>query len=347
MSKMNKQDIDLQILRAAYEAHFFTDDAVLRNRVAPPETYTPGNGTILLHETVSVDNASDYDLIGNLLKEGLMQSWGRGDSYKITGSGLLYCENEALVEGNTIEHNSHERLKILEALITWYDANKDRPLIPADERDKELLSRSSGSQKSIGVHIMDLASELNRPMAQLIPHLDVLSALGYIQAIGIDLYVPTSEGRHVKRYEDMRDMPSRQLRGREFQRLVADVIGQQGWTQSESVQTSNEEIDVIIHRERDYYLIECKWEKDPAEASVVGELLRKMSNRPRVDGLLLSMSGFTSGAVEQVKVSSTEHRILLFGPQDIRTLIYGEARFDSLLSDKLEALIQWRRVEFR
>ncbi len=139
---------------------------------------------------------------------------------------------------------------------------------------------------------------------------------------------------------------SPQPRGRALQKLVAKVIEQHGWGQDESVRTSNEEMDVIVFREREYYLLECKWEKDRIEAAVIRELFGKLNNRIDVRGIVVSMSGFTEGAVKQVEDYISHRIILLFGGEDIRTLFYGQATFDDLLNAKYKELVTKRKVEF-
>jgi hypothetical protein len=67
------------------------------------------------------------------------------------------------------------------------------------------------------------------------------------------------------------------------------------------VRTSNEEIDIIISKEREYYLLECKWENKRIGARVIREVFGKLGNRADVRGIVISMSGFTKGAVEQVE----------------------------------------------
>lgn len=76
-------------------------------------------------------------------------------------------------------------------------------------------------------------------------------------------------------------------------------------------------MDVLFYREREYYLVECKWEKDPIEAPIVRELSGKLANRWDVRGVIASMSGFSIGAVIQAQEYAGKHIILFFGPADI------------------------------
>ena len=86
-------------------------------------------------------------------------------------------------------------------------------------------------------------------------------------------------------------------RGREFQKVLASALEEAGWGAVEGLRTTNEEIDVFISQGREYYLVECKWLKDPVEAAVVRELYAKIKNRTGVQGVLASMSSFTAGEI--------------------------------------------------
>jgi len=135
-----------------------------------------------------------------------------------------------------------------------------------------------------------------------------------------------------------------QPRGRAFQKLFARIAGQQGWSQQEGVRTSHEEMDVIIYREQECYLVECKWVRNPIQASVVRELRGKLGNRADVRGIIVSMSGFTNGAMDQVEDFAGDRAILLFGPQDVRSMVFEQVAFTELLNRKYTALVVRRRV---
>jgi len=135
-------------------------------------------------------------------------------------------------------------------------------------------------------------------------------------------------------------------RGHEFQKLFASIAAHHGWSQDESVRTSNEEMDVIIHRGREYYLIECKWERDRVQARVIRELRGKLDNRTGVQGVVVSMSGFTSGAVQQVEDYVGSRVILLFGPEDVRSMVYESTALDDLLNKKYGALVSRKEALF-
>jgi HJR/Mrr/RecB family endonuclease len=138
-----------------------------------------------------------------------------------------------------------------------------------------------------------------------------------------------------------------QPRGREFQKLFARMIAQhEGWSEEEGVRTSDEEIDVIVNRDREYYLVECKWERHGVEAKVIRDLYSKLTDRANTQGLVASLSGFTRGAVEHVQKKASDRIILLFGPWDVCALMYGRVSFDDLLGEKYDALVKRGSVLF-
>jgi hypothetical protein len=104
-------------------------------------------------------------------------------------------------------------------------------------------------------------------------------------------------------------------------------------------------MDVIVWREREYYLLECKWEKDPIEAPVVRELFGKLGNRIGVNGIVMSMSGFTKGAVKQATEYAGQRMILLFGEDAIKRMVYGVEPFTDLLDAKYRRLTTKREIE--
>ena len=105
-------------------------------------------------------------------------------------------------------------------------------------------------------------------------------------------------------------------------------------------------MDVIVYKEREYYLVECKWEKSHIQADVIRELYGKLGNRIDMKGIAVSMSGFTKGAIEQAEEYVGQRIILLFGPKDVRTMTNGQTSFDELLNLKYKELIMRKKVIF-
>ena len=106
-------------------------------------------------------------------------------------------------------------------------------------------------------------------------------------------------------------------------------------------------MDIVIHKDREYFLIECKWEKKPIEAAVVRELCGRLNNRIGVQGIITSMSGFTSGAVEQAESFASSRIILFFGKEDIESMIYQIEIFSTLLDEKYQKLMTNGKIVYK
>jgi hypothetical protein len=79
---------------------------------------------------------------------------------------------------------------------------------------------------------------------------------------------------------------------------------------------------------------------------VIRELYGKLGNRVDVQGIVVSMSGFTEGAMKQVSDYHNERIILLFGPRDVHSMIFERVPFDELLSQKFGTLVTRGKVIF-
>jgi transcriptional regulator with XRE-family HTH domain len=75
-------------------------------------------------------------------------------------------------------------------------------------------------------------------------------------------------------------------------------------------QGGSKEVDVAVWLEqaghRFFVDIECKFHNDPIEQDVVSALIRDVENSTADKGVVISRSGFQSGAVEQARESNTE-----------------------------------------
>jgi hypothetical protein len=306
-----------EILRRLYEPFFLAfDGANLRDL---PE----GQG----FDKVTLDN-----LLGRMLEEYLITG-GMGGNYRLMGFGAVRAEELGVAPAELARTNQKARIDILLALAKVYE-EKGR-LYSAYKRDLE---------KQLG-----LASNI------VTGNLIVLDNLGYAQPAENGRYQIKEPGlnyvQNYKRVKDIADEFERiiglapQPRGRALQKLVARMISQQEWETDEGVRTSHEEMDVIVWREREYYLLECKWEKEPIEAGVVRELLGKLSNRVGVNGIVMSMSGFSKGAAEQTEAYASQRVILLFGEEGIKKLVYGHVKFTDLLNVKYRLLAAKTKAE--
>lgn len=307
-----------QILRQLYEPFFLSfDGANLRD-------YPEEQG----FDKVTFDN-----LLGRMSREGLITG-GMGGNYRITGWGALRAEE----------------LRVTPAELTWNNQKARTDILLALAKVNEEKGRLYSAYKR------DLEKELGLTNHIVTGNLIVLDELGYAEPAENGHYKIKERGLDaVQDYKKVKDIADEfekisklapQPRGRALQKLVARMIAQQGWETDEGVRTSHEEMDVIVWLEREFYLLECKWEKNPIEASVVRELFGKLNNRVGVNGIVMSMSGFSGGATKQTEDYAGQRVILLFGEEGIKKLVYGEERFTDLLNIKYRQLATKRKAEF-
>ena len=314
---MENEGITKYLLEKLYRAYFQEGEAVNLNEVC---------------QELGVENTRFWNIVHRLTEEGLLKAYAMGGYFVIQPFGVIQAEEMNIAPESVKEENQRLRTLLLERLAIIYEKQG----VYADE------------------HIETLAKEIDADSRLLYLNLRVLRDLGYVEPVAIGTYKITLRGlevvqqwreriRLVNEFEALSDL-SPQARGRGLQKLLAKILEREGWLQEEGTRASHEEMDVIIHKGREYYLIECKWEKEPIQAGVVRELYGKLSNRVGVQGILVSMSGFTQGAVKQAEDYASNRIILLFGKRDFQRLVYSEATFEDLLNKKYQELITRRRA---
>lgn len=253
---------------------------------------------------------------------------------RITAYGIQEVEDVGIAPAELREESGMMRTRIMDRLGRAWDENGPHHHVDVDE----LLAACGADYEGIDTC------------------LQLLKELGHIEDVTVRTYRITAAGhervqkwrRKVSLAEEFANLSdlAPQVRGRQFQKLLARFLGEHGWQQEEGIRTSNEEMDIIIHREREYYLIECKWETEPIETAVIRDLYGKLSHRKGIGGIVFSLSGFTRGAVKEAQDCTGDRVILLFGKEDVLKLIGQAASFDELLSRKYDELIKRRRVIF-
>lgn len=253
---------------------------------------------------------------------------------KLTSKGIVYAEEQDLVDAEKVLYHWEIRHKILSFLFQ--------------------LHESKGRSE---IHITQLAAELNIDMDKLDEEYRVLTALGYVKhpnpsinSAGIEYWnEQLLLESFKKRFSDLANLENitPQQRGRKLEKLISEISEFVGWQQEPNVTTSYEQIDVVIRRNLEVFLIECKWEKKPVEADAVDKLFGKLSRRAGTYGILMSMSGFTKGSDDCVKDFTNQKIILLFGKTDIEEIIAFPNSFNSMLIEKYKELVLRRKVVWK
>jgi hypothetical protein len=294
-----------------------------------------GRGVLDLHE-IQKNNGWERVLFWNtvhkLVSDSIIKTYAHGGHYMISWLGIVKAEEAGLVAQEKLKELSDVRIAILRALAKLYD-----------EKGTEYYD-----------HYTQISEVTSIDPLVVMKQTDFLEDSGYLKSPADGAYHITEFGRAelddyetklalMRKFEDISALKP-QPRGRALQKLLAKRIGQEGWEQEEGVKTSNEEMDVVVFQGRDFYLIECKWEKEPIEAPVIRELFGKLENRAAVNGVLFSMSGFTSGAVKQSEDYLNKRLILLFGPIEAKAIFSYQRGFGDLLNEKYNAMVMRRSV---
>lgn len=272
--------------------------------------------------------------IDRMAYDNLIKPHAMGGVYRILALGVLRAEDWELVSEDLIEENLAIRRAALERLAEEYQVKG----------------------RSLGLHYSQILPDSDYEGLHIVRNLQVLADLYHVEPRGSGSFEITFSGIDlVKEWQGQEELSNvfkslREMkphpRGRKFQEALSQLIAHHGWRAEESVRTSNEEMDVIFSKRREYFLVECKWEKDAIETGIIRDLYGKISNRAWINGILASMSGFSGGAVDQARDYSSERIILFFGPRDIEKLFVDGASFDEMLDSKYEALVAKRDIVF-
>lgn len=317
---MNTEEIRAIILRELYQQYFLSDESF---RMKP------------FWETLSFEERAFINIIDRMRDEGLLK--GRaGWAYDIKPEGIILFEQQSIYSKELIQRNDRIRTRILLTLADVYENQGTQYTFP-----------KSGFYENNNEEAIIIDANLR-----------FLRDTFYVESTGNARYKITVKGikiaeavRKTRRYGDEFDATSQmenpQARGRALQKLFASFIREQGWDCQEGARTAGEEMDVIISREREFWLTECKWEKKPIGAAVIREMYGKLGNRVDVKGIVISMSGFTGPADTQAEDYIGQKLILLFGEQDIKELFFGEISFTDLLNAKYKDAVTKRKITFR
>jgi len=314
-----KQNLENSILKKSYEAFFKKGDSINLHKIK---------------EEFDITETNFWNLIDSMTHRRLLKAYTMGGNYKITAKGIIHSEENKIAPIEMAQRNNQIRTVILDELAKAYE--------------------NGGITASIHIEKLSKSAESDEYLTAY--NLQVLDELGYVEPFTMGSYKITHHAldtvdewrklsKLVDEFEKISSMKPQQ-RGREFQKIIAQAIDRDGWRQDEGVRTSHEEMDVLINKGREYYLIECKWEKEPIQSSIVRELYGKLSNRVGVQGIIVSMSGFTSGAIDQAKDYANDRLLLFFGKQDSERLIQGVENFDELLTLKYQKLVSVREIIF-
>lgn len=219
---------------------------------------------------------------------------------------------------------------------------------------EEIFHQSQGKPRN-DVYAYEICEELNIDERDFYLHYAILKYFGYLEHGGYaDLVKITQFGKkEVQKVLEKREIleefkeiekEAPHKRGRDFDPYIAKILSLQGWETESKVIGKGEEIDVFIMKNDSIYLFECKWEKDPCQPKYISEFHGLLSKRNSVDGIFISMSGYTDNAIESVGEFKDTRTIYLFGNQDIEDIITDKITFEDSLSLKKKAFVLTRKI---
>lgn len=310
-----------RFLTVLYELYFTTDDKVLNS-----------------HEYADQEGL-DHDIVTraeeNLRENGLIESPFIDPSVQITIQGIELVEKKGLAEMTLIHHQQQFRIQYLDILAT------DR-----DEHGPNWIVDCRGVLEKRQLAEIDLV----RNFAYLLEGRYIESmAIGYVRITPYGHRKVDKWRKKVRMLEQFRALKlgsiSPQKRGHELEILIELAAKEEQWGVEKNVLRPGEEIDLILYRDFDYFLVSSKWEKSAIEVSAVRDLRERINHRPTSRGVLLSMSGFSQNAENYARERLESAVILLFGPNDIERVFNGE--LTSLLVQKLHIVMTKRAMEWK
>jgi hypothetical protein len=271
-----------------------------------------------------------------LLKEENLIRHITADSVGLTTSGILYAEEHELVPAEKVKENWQARKKILNTLA---------------EVREELGSYALA-------HWSRVASQAGIDESSCLRNIYVLIDMGLAQwgqewqdsRITLEGLRQVNKWRQhmswAEEYERLVSLEglSPQERGHKLERLLVQIVEADGWECELNVRGLGEEHDIVIRRDREYYLMECKWHKTPIEPISIREFRDRVSSRAQVHGIFVSISGYTGAALQDARERLSDCMILLFGRKDVEAVLSGDATFTQFLNSKIDAAVKRRKI---
>lgn len=318
---MIDEKLQHQILGALYRAHYERGEAEDLNELA---------------QRLVVDGQRVYESFGFLHNSGLADSRQSRKAH-ITPAGILFAEEKGLAPQELASHHADVRTRIIDALGRLSEEHGLHTLV--------FYERIIEQAK------IDEAEFLSNYL--VLQHADVMVPAGNA---GFQMTHHGAQVLHDHRVRAERKAKfdilktgvtiTPQQRGHELERLLQEVALAEGWDCERNALGRNEEHDLVIHRDLQYFLTQCRWEKKPLQTKVVRDLIGRLMSRAGVHGLYISMSGFARGGSEEALLQLPNRLILLFGPKDVEAMFNGRSTFTDLMKSKMDAAIIKRDIVF-
>lgn len=318
---MTLGDLHGAILTALYEAHF----------ASPTGTGVTGLNQLAAERQLPTDGV--WKAFGVLREGALAEDVAMGGLVRITSWGILAAEEQGLAPAGAVERNVATRKAVLEALADVYERSGDWAA-----EDWRALAQEHDIGEDAFLQNLRLLEDTGLIRGVTLREIQITLA-------GLDQVAQHRRRATLKdRYDALPQMDPQQ-RGLELEKLLEDLFSFGDWQVERDVRPAGEQVDLIIHREREYYLVEAKWEKDPVEPGRIREFSARLRERPPgTRGLFISMSSYTDEAVKAAQRVLPECLLLFLSRGDIEAILEGQASFDQVLDQKFEMAIKRREI---
>lgn len=285
---------------------------------------------------LQIDAKHIWEIFGQLNEQNLVESYSLGGNINITSAGILYCEENSLVETSVIHHQRQIRTKLLDAAARLREKGGRWAYIHYTQLCAEA-----------GVEEQDFHNNF-----RLLIYSGLLEskAIGYFQITPAGLEKVEEYRKRLARFDAFEKLKALegitpQQRGHKLEDLLAEASISEGWDAESRVRSQGQEHDIIMHVGTHYFFISCKWEKESIESREVELLESRVRSRATTNGgLLFSMSGFTGNCIEEARMKISSAQILLFGPLDTESIFNGQTNLTELLNSKIEQAMHHRKI---
>jgi len=133
------------------------------------------------------------------------------------------------------------------------------------------------------------------------------------------------------------DSKAKAARGRQLEKIFNSMLEEAGLNPRVSYRPKGEEVDGSFFISGRTMLLEVKWRSDPQPASTLYQFMGKVNGKlVGTIGLFVSMSGFTSDAVDAL-VAGKELTMILMDGTDVQAVVDGDFGIEDAIHRKLRA----------
>ncbi len=152
-------------------------------------------------------------------------------------------------------------------------------------------------------------------------------------------------------FREMEGHPNPQKRGSEFELLLQRLFRLSGYDAARNPAIARpRQTDLLARLSDTLFLVEAKWQDDPADIDVLDGLHARLRRAPRgTIGCCFSMSSFTRNAIEraqELRRAEHGHEVVLFDQLEIAAMMNGSMELTRAMRAKQSALRERGEILF-